>query len=165
MEESAHVGSLIACIQSLQSSLAQRGPGGASHGSRVRLDRGWLGALAASIEHAMFFEADFGERWAGEALHWLLESGNRLYVVLSHWVRAGTHTSRRVGFWTGLITLTWVWELGKLLCWLSSFARRWAPFALRCSRRPAWVLWLWQVSVLVVWQHMACGHFAGAGRW
>jgi len=87
VEESAHVGGLIAYLQSLQSSLARRPDG--TPGARLRLERGWLGALAASAERAMFFEADFRERWATEALHWLLESGDQLHVVLSHWVRPG----------------------------------------------------------------------------
>ena len=85
VEESAHVGGLIAHLQSLQSGLARRPDG--TPGARLRLERGWLSALAASVERSMFFEADFGERWATEALHWLLESGDQLHVVLSHWVR------------------------------------------------------------------------------
>ena len=85
VEESAHVGGLIAYLQSLQSALARRPDG--TPGARLRLERGWLGSLAASVERVMFFEADFGERWATEALHWLLESGDQLHVVLSHWVR------------------------------------------------------------------------------
>lgn len=87
VEESAHVGGLIAYLQSLQSSLARRPDG--TPGGRLRLERGWLGSLAASVERAMFFEADFSDRWATEALHWLLESSDQLHVILSHWVRLG----------------------------------------------------------------------------
>ena len=87
VEESAHVGGLIVYVQSLQLSLARRPDG--THGARLRLERSWLGSMAAAIVRAMFFEADFGERWATEALHWLLESGDRLHVILSHWVRPG----------------------------------------------------------------------------
>ena len=85
VEESAHVSGLIAYLQSLQSSLARRPDG--TPGARLRLERGWLGSLADSLVRAMFFEADFADRWATEALHWLLESGDKLHVILSHWVR------------------------------------------------------------------------------
>ena len=89
LEESEQVNALIAYLQSLHgrqlwTAEASQGAGGMAASAS---GAGSLAGVVRSIVGAMFFESDFRERWAAEALQWLLESSNAQHVALSHQVR------------------------------------------------------------------------------
>ena len=84
LEESEQVGALIAHLQSLRGQRLWAAQSAAGAGPAV--DGGALATLVNSIVAVMFFQADLRERWAAEALQWLLESCNPKHVTLSHQV-------------------------------------------------------------------------------
>jgi hypothetical protein len=86
LEDSEQVGALIAHLQSLRGQQLWAAQSAAGAGAAA--DDSTLPTLVNSVVAAMFFQSDLRERWAAEALQWLLESCNPQHVTLSHQVCA-----------------------------------------------------------------------------